>query len=184
MKPPVLARALLVALAGEAEAECVAGDLEEEFADLSRTRGPCAVNRWYLSQVVRSILPLLRLRVQSGELSRLVLSAMLGVALPLLLLDRLWSLVYSQIPLKDGVDRAPWFLAVNVLALCLGAAIGGSPARSIHRAASSAIAAIAAAGVAMWASSGSAPSAYVFVVLLLAPASSIFSYALSLRRSV
>jgi hypothetical protein len=30
MKPPLIARALLLAVAGEACAECVAGDLEEE----------------------------------------------------------------------------------------------------------------------------------------------------------
>jgi hypothetical protein len=184
VRPPVLARALLAAVAGEAEAECVAGDLAEEFADLSRTRGRSAVNRWYLSQVLRSLLPLLRLRVRSGELSRVVLSAVLGVALPLLLLDRLWRLVYSQIPLKDGLDRAPGFLAVNVLAVCLCAAIGGSPARSIRLVSSNAVAAVAAAAIAMWASTGSAPPAYILLVLFLAPASAIFVYVLRLRRPV
>ena len=168
MKPPLLARALLAAVAGEAEAECVAGDLEEEFGELSRNRG------WYLSQVMRSLLPLLLLRVRSGELSRLLLGAVLGAALPLLLLDRLWSMVYSRIPLKDGVDRAPEFLAVNLLALCVSAAISGSHTRSMRQGSVKAVVASAAAGAALAASAGSTPAAYALLVLLLAPAGSMF----------
>jgi hypothetical protein len=181
MKPPMLARALLAAVAGEAEAECVAGDLDEEFAYLSRNLGRSTVNRWYISQVLRSLLPLLRLRVRSGELSQVLLSGVLGVTLPLLLLDRLWCLVYSQIPLKDGVDRAPGFLAVNIAVLCIGCAVSGFQVRSIWQAISSAVLAIAAACVAMWASIGSAPAAYTLLVLLLAPSGAIFGS--MLRRS-
>ena len=168
MKPPLLARALLAAVAGEAEAECVAGDLEEEFGELSRNR--C----WYVSQVMRSLWPLLLLRVRSGELSRLLLGAVLGGALPLLLMDRLWRLVYSQIPLKDGVDRAPEFLAVNLLALCVSAAISGSHTRSMRPAFVKAVFACAAAGATLAASAGSTPAAYALLVLLLAPAGSMF----------
>ena len=181
MKPPVLARALLAAVAGEAEAECVAGDLDEEFAYLSRNLGRFTVNRWYISQVLRSLVPLLRLRVRSGELSQVLLSAVLGVTLPLLLLDRLWCLVYSQIPLKDGVDRAPGFLAVNIAVLCVGCAVGGFQTRCIRQAISSAVLAIAAAGIALWASIGFAPAAYALLVLLVAPSGAIFGS--MLRRS-
>jgi hypothetical protein len=164
MKPPLLARALLAVVAGEAEAECVAGDLDEEFGQPSRNR------RWYLSQVMRSLLPLLLLRVRSGELSRILLSGILGAALPLLLLDRLWCLVYSQIPLKESLDRAPGFLAVNILAMAVCASISGFQARSIRQGASGAMVAMASAGVALWACNGSAPAAYAVLVLLFAPA--------------
>jgi hypothetical protein len=181
VKPPMLARALLAAVAGEAEAECVAGDLEEEFAYLSRNLGRSTVNRWYISQVLRSLVPLLRLRVRSGELGQVLLSGVLGVALPLLLLDRLWCLVYSQIPLKDGVDRAPGFLAVNLLVLCVCAGVSGFQTRCIRQAISIAVLAIAAACVAMWASNGSAPAPYALLVLLLAPCGAIFGS--MLRRS-
>jgi hypothetical protein len=185
VRPPILARALLAAVAGETEAECVAGDLDEEFAYLSRNLARSKVNRWYISQVLRSLVPLLRLRVRSGELSRVLLSAVLGVALPLLLLDRLWCLVYSQVPLKDGVDRAPGFLAVNITVLCIGSAVSAFQTRSIKQASSSAVVAaviaMVAAGVAMWASIGSAPAAYAFLVLLLAPSGAIFGS--MLRRS-
>jgi hypothetical protein len=181
VKPPLLARALLAVVAGEAEAECVAGDLDEEFADRSRDLGRYAVNRWYISQVVRSLLPLVGLRVRSGELSRVLLGAFLSAALPLLLLDRVWCLVYSHIPLKDGLDRAPGFLAVNLLALSVCAVIGGFQTRSLREVSSSAIVAVAAAGLALWASIGSAPAAYAFLVLLLAASGSIFGSLL--RRS-
>ena len=103
-----------------------------------------------------------------------IVGAVLGAALPLLLMDRLWRLVYSQIPLKDGVDRAPEFLAVNLLALCVSAAISGSHTRSMRPAFVKAVFACAAAGAALAASAGSTPAAYAFLVLLLAPAGSMF----------
>jgi hypothetical protein len=172
MKPPLLMRALLLVVAGEAEAECVAGDLEEEFGQSSRSR------YWYISQVTRSLLPLLLLRVRSGELSRILLGAVLGAALPLLLLDRLWCLIYSQIPLKDGVDRAPGFLAVNIFAVTVCACISGFERRSLRQGASSAMLAMAAVGVALWACNGSAPAPYAVLVLLFAPAGSLLGSAL------
>jgi hypothetical protein len=103
-----------------------------------------------------------------------LIGAVLGAALPLLLMDRLWCLVYSQIPLKEGVDRAPEFLAVNLLALCVSAAISGSHTRSMRQASVKAVVASAAAGVAIWASAGSTPAAYALLVMLLAPAGSMF----------
>jgi hypothetical protein len=102
-----------------------------------------------------------------------LLGAVLGAALPLLLLDRLWCQVYSQIPLKDGVDRAPGFLAVNLIALCVSACISGFQMRSMRQGASSALVAMAAAGLTMWAGNGSAPAAYALLVLLFAPAGSM-----------
>jgi hypothetical protein len=175
MRPPLLARALLMVVAGDGEAEFVAGDLAEEFADLGETQQRSVANRWYLRQVVRSVLPLLGLRLRSGELIGVLLSAVVSVAMPLLLLDRLWCFVYSEIPLKDGVDRAPTLLAVNVVFLCVCAAIGGFQTRSIHRASLNATAVAASAGLAMWASAASAPVAYAIVMLVLVPASSIVS---------
>jgi hypothetical protein len=176
MRPPKLAHALLVAIAGESWAECVAGDLEEEFAQVCLARNPSAGTRWYLWQVVRSAMPLLRLRMRSGEIRDSALLALLGVAVPLLLLDRLWSFVYSQIPLKDGTGRAPLFLAINVFAICLGSAIVARTRQSKHAAAVTALAASGAAGVAIWASAASVPAVYVCLLLLVAPASSLIAF--------
>lgn len=177
MRPPLYARALLFAVAGEAEAECVAGDLEEEFPHVCQARGRGAGNRWYAWQVVRSVLPLLGLRMRSGELTQIVLVAALGVALPLLLLDRLWCFVYSQIPLKDGLDRAPEFLAVNVIAVCLCAAIAGWKTTPVAGAAGVAVVASIAAGLALWSSASAAPAAYGLLVMMAAPASSLATFA-------
>jgi hypothetical protein len=170
MKPPMLARLLLFAVAGESETEFVAGDLHEEFIYLCATRGRTAGSRWYAWQVVRSVLSLLGLRLQSGEARHVVL-AVLGVALPLLLLDRLWCFVYSQIPLKDGLVRAPGFLAVNLVYVCFCAALCGSTVRSFRRAILTVAAMTASAAFALRMTVGETPVAYVWLVLLMVPAS-------------
>ena len=175
MRPPLYARALLFAVAGQTEAECVAGDLEEEFPHVCLAHGRGAGNRWYAWQVFRSVLPLLGLRMRSGELTGIVLGAAL-VALPLLLLDRLWCFVYSQIPLKDGLDRAPEFLAVNVIAVCVCAAIAGWRTKSVAGTWGRAVVASIAAGLAVWASAGGAPAAYGLLVMVAAPAGSLATF--------
>ena len=177
MSPPLVARALLLVVAGDHEAEFVAGDLEEEFVQICEMRGRFEGSRWYISQVVRSAASLLRLRLRSGELTHVILAAALGAALPLMLLDRLWCFVYSQIPLKDGIGRAPVFLAANLLCLCFSAAIAGSTAPTAHRAVAIAAAGMASAAFATWAAVGATPPVYVLLVLLAAPASSLFAFA-------
>lgn len=177
MKPPLLAHALLMAVAGPCEAEYIAGDLEEEFAIVRKTRGPTAAGRWYAWQVVRSVCTLLQLRIRSGEFTHVALVASLGVAAPLLLLDRLWRFVYSQIPLKDGLERAPEFLVVNALFACACAAILGAWAGSKARAMALAFAVTIAALAAAWASAATAPAAYIVTLLLTAPASALIGFA-------
>jgi len=176
MNPPLMARALLLAVAGDDQAEFVAGDLHEEFVFLCQTRGRRAGRRWYVWQVARSILALLGLRMRSGEVAHVFAATALGVAIPLLLLDRLWCFVYSQIPLKDGLHRAPGFLAANVICAGLCAAFCGATARSLRRAVAIAAAAALAAGFALWNSAGAAPALYVCVILLIAPASSLMAW--------
>ena len=107
MKPPAWAQLVLWAVAGENEAEFVMGDLHEEFLLLCADRGRSAGSRWYVRQVLRSAATLLGLRFRSGEAAHLLAAALIAVAMPLLLLDRLWSFVYSHIPLKDGLSEPP-----------------------------------------------------------------------------
>jgi len=175
-RPPAAFRLLLHAAAGEGHLDLVAGDLHEEFVYLCERLGRGAGSRWYAAQVLRSIPQLLRLRIRSGELTYL-LSAMASSAVPLLLLDRFWRFVYSQIPLKDGLDRAAGFLAADVAAVCLAAAISGAMAGSRRRAAMLSMAAAAGAGIGLWASVGSAPIFYAVAVLLAAPAGSVVGFA-------
>jgi hypothetical protein len=177
MKPPRLAQTLLMAVAGPCEAEFVAGDLEEEFGMVREARGGAAARRWYAWQVARSVCALLQLRVRSGELTQVALIASLGVAAPLLLLDRLWQFVYSQIPLKDGLQRAPEFLALNALCVCLCAAVLGAWAGSKSRATALAFAAAIGVLLALWAGAASAPADYVVIVALAVPASTLVTFA-------
>ncbi|MGA3238427.1 MAG: permease prefix domain 2-containing transporter [Bryobacteraceae bacterium] len=197
MKPPLLAQSLLMAVAGPNEAEYIAGDLEEEFAMIREARGSAAARRWYAWQVARSVCALLQLRVRTGELTQVMLIASLGVGAPLLLLDRLWQFVYSQIPLKDGLHRAPEFLAFNAFCVCACAAILGAWAGSKwpgskrsgskwsaskglgskSRAVALAFAAMIAVLAALWAGSANTPGAYVVCLSLAVPASALLTFA-------
>ena len=110
MRPPVVARVIL-ALAAGPSAAFVLGDLEEEFQEQTGGRA------WYWQQVFGSLVPMLKMRVRSQELPVAVLTG----AVPLVLLDQLWRVVYSMIPLKDGTDRAAGYFIANlvVLAVCV-----------------------------------------------------------------
>jgi uncharacterized protein YndB with AHSA1/START domain len=153
--------------------ECVAGDLEEEFAQHCAFRGRLSATRWYWLQVWQSVAPLVQMRIRSGEPTAVLLSAAMGVALPLLLLDRLWSFVYSQIPLKDGLNRAPALLVVNVLAVVFCGVLANPPTRLRYAAAVRAAAAMAAAGFALWCSQSRVPVAYSVAVLAASAAGTL-----------
>lgn len=109
-----LAQLVLIAAAGRADAECVAGDLEEEFASICLVRGRGAGKRWYVSQVIRSIVPLVRLWVQNA-----LLRILCCVALPLATVDSVWRFVHSQIPLKDAAVRSttPYLVSMTLIAV-------------------------------------------------------------------
>lgn len=174
MKPPRAIEWLLLAMAGDAEAEFVAGDLAEDFGYIFARRGRGPARRWYAWQVARSAPVLMALRMRSGELTGAVLRAALGVLLPLAALDWLWRFVYSQIPLKDGVEREPAMLAANVLlvALCSWMVRGGGAPR---RAGPDTAAALAAVAVAVHAAEGAAPVAYIVCLLVAAPWHSVWA---------
>lgn len=178
MTPPLFARMLLFTFAGEPEADFVAGDLHEEFLLLCADRGLRAGRRWYSRQVVRSIYSLWSLRMRNGEAAHVTAVAGFGIALPLLLLDRLWSFVYSLIPLKDGLHRAPGFLAANIVCACVLAALCGATANTMPRALAIAAASAGAAAFAVWGSAASAPSLYVGLLVCLAPASALVTFKL------
>lgn len=59
MSPPFFARALVAAAAPPADYDVIDGDLYEEYIVRVRTAGVAEANRWYWSQVLRSIPPLL-----------------------------------------------------------------------------------------------------------------------------
>ncbi len=155
----------------------MAGDLHEEFLLLCASEGRASGSRWYMRQVLRSAGTLLGMRFRSGEAAHLVAAAVVAVAMPLLLLDRLWSFVYSHIPLKDGLERAPGFWAANLVCVSVCAAACGSLAQRLPRAAGVALAAAVGAACALWCSTATAPILYAGLVILAAPASSMAVYA-------
>ena len=182
MKPPAWAQFVLWAVAGESQSEFVAGDLHEEFLLLCAERGCAAGSKWYARQVIRSAAPLVGLRIRSGEAAHLAAAALVAVAMPLLLLDRLWSFVYSHIPLKDGLERAPGFWLANLVCVCIFAALCGLLAHTASRALGVALAVTIGAACALWFSAATAPLLYAGVVIVSAPASSLTTFLWRTRR--
>jgi hypothetical protein len=164
-------RWVLHLVAGEGESEYVLGDLDEEYLDVRRERGRRAAARWHAWQVLRSIVPLLAMRVRSGELTHALVAGLLGAAAPLWLCDRFWSLLYSQIPLKDGIGRTPAQFALTLLLLCVCAAAAGSTASSRERAIAVSVSAAFMTAAAIAAATGATPFAFIASALVLAPLS-------------
>ncbi|MES1258739.1 MAG: hypothetical protein ABUS51_09920 [Acidobacteriota bacterium] len=93
--------------------DAILGDLREEFCLRRIEGGTTKARLWYIRQFLFSLPFLIQ---PAGPLKAL------SVALPLILLDRLWCFIYSMIPMKDGLERAPGFLAANIVCGCLCAA--------------------------------------------------------------
>jgi len=129
--------------------EAVWGDLREEFALQRAEQGLCGAAVWYARQVAFSMPMLLSPRP-------------LAILLPMLALDRLWCLVYSLIPMKDGLDRAPGFLAANIAVACWCAVLSRA----------SAPAAAAATTIAMLLAVSAEPPFYVLSALVCVTAAS------------
>lgn len=164
-------RWVLYAVAGESELEFVLGDLDEEYVEVARARGRRAAARWYAWQVLRSVMPLLALRVRSGEATYALVAGLTGAALPLWLCDRLWSFLYSQIPLKDGAGRTPAQFAVTLVFLCACAAAAGSTAGNRGRAIAVSASSVLLTAAALAAATGATPVDFVALALVLAPLS-------------
>ncbi len=59
MKPPFFARALLATATTRSAYDCVSGDLHEEYIQRVAARGIGEADRWYWSQALGSVAPLL-----------------------------------------------------------------------------------------------------------------------------
>lgn len=130
--------------------EFILGDLREEYLLLRGRRGRLRARLWYLRQLLLS-LPMI-----AGPASIL---RPVSIAFTMLLLDRLWCLIYSWIPLKDGLERAPGFLMANIVCACV-CALQARPAPW---------AAFIAAGFALAFSVSAEPSLYVAAALIAVP---------------
>lgn len=106
MTPPVIAQALLAAAAPPGDYENVAGDLHEEYLRRVRAQGVGAANRWYWSQALASIPPLLSYsRAQRSLWNALATGAIIIVLLVVLLLAT--EAVNHAIRLLCGASHCP-----------------------------------------------------------------------------
>lgn len=87
LTPPLIAQALVAAAAPPDDYESIAGDLHEEYMRRVARRGVADANRWYWSQALASIPPLLSYsRVQRSVWNVLAIAGIALVALIALLL--------------------------------------------------------------------------------------------------
>jgi hypothetical protein len=98
----------LLSLAGVADAECLAGDLHEEFAIVKAECGSLSAGKWYVWQLARSV---------ARPLTYRTLIVFMTVTPPALGLQWLWKSIFDHLCAtpSDGM------LQVNVLCLLAGA---------------------------------------------------------------
>jgi hypothetical protein len=180
---PWIGRAALWLCAPSEDAEAIAGDLAEEyFGDRLARMGPWRANRWYVSQAVRSAVPLLMSRWRRGELAGLVAAAMVTILAPLRLADLLWVFVHSHVPLKADLTWSAGIWIANVVIAACGAAILGYGARTLRSAVTLAILALACAGVSVVMSAGRVPAWYIVTLSMVTSILIPCGFLLRMRR--
>jgi hypothetical protein len=97
MRPPVIAEALIAAVAPPNDYESIAGDLHEEYLCYARLRSTRAANRWYWSQVLLSIPSLL-------SYSRARRSALHAISIGLIALGVLVAMLLATVPINALLD--------------------------------------------------------------------------------
>lgn len=169
--------------------QAVSGDLEEEYVTaVLPQRGSWWAAWWYLGQVVRSVVPLLRMQWR-GDLPAVALLAMVAVPLPLALLELLWAFVYSQVPLKADLVRGWQAVAVNAAVLAAFSATAGALAASLptsgwwRAVVLLALCELAWTALVLAVSPAATPRGYAALLLLLSPGTCLAGAALILWRN-
>lgn len=123
MKPPVVAEALVAALASPNDYESIAGDLHEEYLCYAHLSGRRAANRWYWSQVLLSIPWML-------SYSRAHRSALHAFGIGLTAIAVLIAMVLATVPINALLDAifgsASWPPAVSFCAYWTNGAVFGA----------------------------------------------------------
>ncbi|MGA9418318.1 MAG: permease prefix domain 2-containing transporter [Candidatus Cybelea sp.] len=123
MRPPVVAEALVAAVAPPNDYESIAGDLHEEYLRYARLGGRRAANRWYWSQVLLSIPWML-------SYSRAHRSALRAIGLGLIAVGVLVAMLLATLPINALLDAifgsSNWPLSVQLCADWIDAAIFGA----------------------------------------------------------
>lgn len=130
MKVPLIPQTLLSAVTPRSDYECIAGDLHEEYANLVRSYGRVHADRWYWSQVMRSIPALLASSRNDAANCRpaatWIKSACSLVTMLFFkdVLDRLFDVIHP-----DGPVRAPVYFILNWLIAAAAGALLASTVR-------------------------------------------------------
>jgi putative ABC transport system permease protein len=125
MRPPSLARRLLLWLLPPPDRAAILGDLDEEFAHRRRVAGPRAAARWYWRQVLTSVPPALRLRHRARRRGRESRRPHRERLLPQVIQDaRYATRSWRREPLFAATAIATQALGVAVAAAVLSVAYG------------------------------------------------------------
>ena len=123
MRPPVVAEALVAALAPPLDYESIAGDLHEEYLRYACLSGRRAANRWYWSQVLLSIPWML-------SYSRARRSELHAIGIGLTAVGVLVAMLLATLPINALLDAifgsANWPLFVPFGAYWIDAAVFGA----------------------------------------------------------
>lgn len=122
MRPPVVAEALVAAVAPANDYESIAGDLHEEYLRQARLSSRRAANRWYWSQVLLSIPSLL-------SYSRARRSALHAIGIGLSAFGVLIAMILATVPINallDAIFGSARPLSVQFCADWIDAAIFGA----------------------------------------------------------
>ena len=123
MRPPVVAEALVAAIAPPNDYESIAGDLHEEYLCCARLSNRRVANRWYWSQVVLSIPGML-------SYSRVHRSALHAIGIGLTAVGVLIAMLLATLPINALLDAmfgsANWPPAVSFCAYWTDGAVFGA----------------------------------------------------------
>lgn len=124
MKPPVVAHALIAAIAPARDYEIVAGDLHEEYLRIADDRGTTAANRWYWAQTLLSIPSLLSYSRSNPPVLRRISVALIALAVLIAMFAVIAVIDTAVQALFGSMDRFPdwvWFCINYADAIAFGA---------------------------------------------------------------
>jgi hypothetical protein len=123
MRPPIVAEALVAAIAPPSDYESIAGDLHEEYLRYACLSGRRAANRWYWSQVLLST-------PWMFSYSRVRRSALHAIGIGLTTVGVLVAMLLATLPINALLDAifgtANWPLSVSFCAYWTDAAVFGA----------------------------------------------------------
>lgn len=126
MTPPIVPRVLLAAATAPLDHDSVIGDLHEEYLERYQRLGRAHADRWYWSQTLRSIPPLLsysRTHRSPGAGAAAVAIVILVLFAMLVINELIADAILRVFPLQPATGAWPFYLSGWLDAACCGAAL-------------------------------------------------------------